>query len=230
MKDKKNTDIAILAILIIVLIGSVIYLGITVKRMKLEVNKESSLVSTVYYNEFNNEDGSIYTYDIPKINLEFDNAKKINTEIYDTCRESVELVTSGMGGADMLIDYNYYINSNILSLVVRKQSWAAGAESFLVYNIDVNTGKTVTNKELVKSLEINEEEFVKKLKELCKSAGEVKNGVSLDKEDINYALETCDINIPMFIDEFGNINVVMYVPSTSGAAGYNYILSTNIMN
>lgn len=242
MSKKKNIIILILIALVIILIATIAC--ITTKH-----GDKTKLVSTFYHKVLTDEErNEEYTYDIPKINLESDDAKKVNTEIYNEyvneCIQEEKNLQEGLGIVCMAIDYKYYINSNILSLVVRWQSIAAGAESFNVYNIDVETGENISNEEIIAKNGLTQEQVVSKLKELYKEACYENNMANKDKNDeyysnalefynnevLPYTLsdENCNINVPMFLDENGKINVVAYIGSMAGAGGYYHILNTGM--
>ena len=64
-------------------------------------------------------------------------------------------------------EYNYYLNNEILSLVITQ--YTTSSYYYEVYNINVNTGKVVSNGDLLKSKNIDEKNFLSKLKECYKS-------------------------------------------------------------
>ena len=243
-EKKKNIIIVILVALVIILVATIACLSIIIRNKDniVSSNKQNveDLVSTAYYkvivdNEYNSE----YKYDVPKINLKSDNINAINNEIYkkyvtDIIEPLEKDAQEGLGITCIAIDYKYYINFNILSLVIRWQSHAAGAESFSVYNININTGETVSNKEIIAKKKLTENQYLKELKENYKKACETYNKASLQPNNqyyesvLEYTLadENCNINVPMFLDEDGNINVIAYIGSVSGASGYEHILNT----
>lgn len=250
-EKKKNFIIGLLAVLVIALAASIVYLSIKVRNNDNAVSSNGpiikELVSTAYYKVIMDEDNSEYTYDVPKINLEFENIKAINNEIYkkyvtDIIKPLEKDAQEGLGITCIAIDYKYYINSNVLSLVIRWQSPAAGAESFTVYNINIDTGETVSNQEIIAKKGLSEKQYLKHLKEVYKKACETYNKTSLQPDSeyyestleiyntwvLEYTLsdENCNINVPMFLDENGNIKVIAYIGSVSGASGYEHILNT----
>lgn len=64
-------------------------------------------------------------------------------------------------------EYKYYLNNDILSLII-KHTGPTDGWAYNVYNINVKTGKKVSNAELLKVKNIDETTLITKIKELCK--------------------------------------------------------------
>ncbi len=96
-----------------------------------ENNDESKLVG---YNALEGTD-----YKIPYIKLSSEDVSSINDELSNI--SDVESVSTAV-----------FLNDNILSLVCFTESpYGTGANKFYVYNVNIDTGKRLTNKELLET-------------------------------------------------------------------------------
>ena len=64
-------------------------------------------------------------------------------------------------------EYNYYLNNEILSIIITQ--YTSSSYYYEVYNVNVSTGKVVSNTDLLKSKNVDETAFISTLKECCKS-------------------------------------------------------------
>lgn len=93
----------------------------------------------------------------PIINLDSFDVNNINIDIQQNYIEPTEYTyTKSM--------FEYYQNNEILSLVITT-AYDTGGYSYDVYNININTGKVVSNEEILKSKNISEKTFLSKLPE-----------------------------------------------------------------
>ncbi len=162
-----------------------------------------------------------HTYKIPAINLSYDNVEKINKEIKDNVEKDIKELESKDAFQEGLIskvDYKWYTNKNILSLVyvVNKNK----INQYYVYNIDVYTGKKIENKEILEAEKLDEDEFSEKCSTAVKKYFE-KNfkGDSLMRSNFgtfyDRALEESMgkskfkvSNTKIFLDDEGDINLI----------------------
>lgn len=138
-----------------------------------------SYVDVQYTNEgtyeIPNEGGNYsaeFNYVIPKITDNSDEANAINKEIIEPVNSSIELITSIMDGtAEEIyepefyeINYEAYLNGEILSLVVEYDRTYSDSAEYNVYNYNVSTHSLVKNSELLESLGISKSDFTAKAK------------------------------------------------------------------
>lgn len=106
-------------------------------------------------------------------------------------------------------EYNYYLNNEILSLVIENTGPAEGW-IYTTYNINIKTGKVISNSDLLKSKNIDETTFISNLKECCKNKFlEVHNEYNihgLEKEPeymegYNESISNCNMQQLMFLDK-----------------------------
>ena len=81
-----------------------------------------------------------------------------NNEINDKfISQAKEIINTGISNP-FGIDYVYFIYNDILSIVIRSY-FDNGIISYEVYNIDVKTGKSISNEEILKVEGLTKSEF-----------------------------------------------------------------------
>ncbi len=171
------------------------------------------------------DNGQIRNYiSIPYVNLDLEIADELNKEFETVYNDVIEQRTTALRDENYFLDdnnvikwyedinYDYYLNNDILSIVVYygKGYYAADYE-VETYNINIKTGKLLTVPELInfnRNVENNlsNEEILERVKELYI---EVFNTM-----DLNYGYEVMLENVPTnindlkaFMDENGKIYI-----------------------
>ena len=109
---------------------------------KASVGKLEDYVKTAAENTVTSGDGKTNTLRYPEILLDSSDAKAANKELADKFAEAID----GTRGA-YAIDYDAYLNSNILSVVT--MSKLDGGNTYgLCYNFDVTNGKKLNNEDI----------------------------------------------------------------------------------
>lgn len=176
-------------------------------------------------------------YKIPKINLAYDNIKEVNKEISEygeQCLAAMKLTGNEVeeGGT---LDYTYYENDNILSIVYEHESpFAANPDKYKVWNVDKYTGEVITNEQILAKKNIDAEDFKAEYKEKMglyfeeihkeakESAGETFYNSQYEKtiDDTN-----ADINNPMYLNENNEICMVSKIYSLAAADYYEHLVN-----
>lgn len=199
------------------------------KEVKL-INEQKNIVYTVKEKE---------GYKIPKINLSYDNIKEINKEISTFGEEFLAGVTiDGKITAGGKLQYSYYENDNILSLVYEYESpSAAMPDSYKVWNVDKYTGELITNEQILdkKGMQIEEfeEKFIEKCKEKYEELGkDFKETAQTEEMSALYDTQfekTCskennNLNNFMYLGENNEIYMVAKIYSLAAADYYEHII------
>lgn len=240
---KKIILIVILAIIILLLVGAAMYYTKVIHVVK-KIDKNKDVVYTSYEKKADE-----YTYSIPYINIDSEDAKKINEEIEDyyvtLAEKGVKSDTEGLSVITHKIEYNAYTNGEILSLIIISY-YDNDYVQYRAYNINMYKGKIVTNSDLIALKKISKEDFLKQLEELYEkkfislygSKEEFDSGsnsriTELQKlyeeaysqtiSEENYSIET-----PIFLNKDGKISAIAKIYSLAGAMYYYHILDTNI--
>ena len=120
------------------------------------------------YRETLESGGVSYSYQIPKINLNYRNVTALNEEIYkklysgtdywDGIQGEMENIRSGETGMYYKISYDWAVNDRILSLIINcDDTW--GGTSFDIYNVSIDTGDTVSKDELLQYKAWTEDQY-----------------------------------------------------------------------
>ncbi len=168
-----------------------------------------------------------YSYRIPQINIDSEDANKLNQEIQDEyLKEYNEMKEAfnkyGNPGGCWKIEYAYHINGDVVSIVMAS-FWDGDSVQRTAYNIDAKTGKEVTNAELLNKKGITESEFPSKLSNILTE--ELKEMYTPSEEQLSYrgsspiefynnqykkttSLENCSVDNDMYLNKNGQLCVI----------------------
>ncbi len=225
---------------------------------KLDDSKE--LVYTAYSAE--GEDTGIangYSFKLPAINLDTEDIKTLNAKILrdvmPDIEEQIETAEDDASTWMTPVDYEYYVNGPIISVVVSMHFPNDGVD-WNIYNVNKDTGRILSNRELLALKNLDEKNFGQKLSEACakdyvKTWGEADEfaaswgeaiGNELDESDVAAdRISECyqeDYNMTikenaygaetlLFLGEKNTIEVVIYRYGL-GLEGHSGVLDTGI--
>lgn len=156
---------------------------------EIGIAKEDNTKELVYSyikgqkNSPNNYDFDIH---IPYININNENAKKINKEIEEYKTKCAEILNSKNKNIIYNIDYCAYIDGDVLSLIIRsnlKEGVNAQKLNIKTYNYNLKTNQKVSFREILKDKEISEEYAQEKINK--KISEEQKRTEDMESLDIN---------------------------------------------
>lgn len=173
------------------------------------------------------EDGVIFKYEfnIPQININSNDVKQINKEILDKYETILANVYENqyIDFSAEALDYEYYINDDILSLVLNVYTEGGPIFGSEVYNINIVSGEKVTNAGLIECINITETELKNKLNSAIENLEMYTNKEieeEFKEEQLNKTLELYKEEvldeIKMYINKKGNITVSIEVFATAG--------------
>jgi hypothetical protein len=110
---------------------------------KIEKDKDIVYIEEEYINPNNPNIKST----LPVINIDSEDVKSINNEIKSKYNER-NFIDPNFSIKTINLN-NYYINNNILSIIYNDCDTDVDFLSYIVYNIDVNTGKKINNEYLL---------------------------------------------------------------------------------
>ena len=247
-KQKKNKTpkvIIIILLLAILSIGGYIAYNkfIANKNEPVEPKKEEKVEKKVLledssrevvYTYFDNKIGE-YTYNIPNINIASQDASNINKEILDKF-EKVYKDAKESGNPESRVGYKYYVNNEIVSLLIYEAFNISDITDYYTYNINQYTGKIVTNSELLKLKNIEEKDFQTKLVESFKKADPIENFKVMESGQTEEEKQQYQKNVDnltngaindynMYLNETGNLNIIFKRYGLAGAEYYEMILN-----
>lgn len=121
--------------------------------------RELDLVTDAYSEEFGGR-----KFNIPQINLSSDAVVNINAEIWATLYDGVVVDVLDWWNQEHSegsesITYNWYVNNDILSLVIESHPVDWAWTDYYVYNIDITTGKKLSSEALLQDYGISAKEY-----------------------------------------------------------------------
>src|SRR5574344_375457 len=186
-----------------------------------------------YYNQ--EEDKTYYLNNLkfPYINIKTDDATSINEEIKKLADQAIQIYTLGVSGGLDRVDestYSYYVNNNILSIVII-YSFNYNTPSdrgYYTYNFDLTTGNKVDFKKIYTSLGNSEDGINDKVNRAIKKymddldnstsyslynhtqgyTGEDSYTASLTKAYETYKESITNNTIKYYIDDSKNIHII----------------------
>jgi len=195
----------------------------------------------------------VYSYSIPKIDINSDDAKAINKEILDGYKpeidEEIANFKQGLSVYMYSVQYDSFVNGNILSLVISCE-FPDDCIDYQVYNVDVSTGKCISNTQLLQYKNITEADFLKILLKLYNDEFIMQNGTKdtdienmktapagfTEEEIKDFSEEYTDqynmtidksnfgIDTPMFLDSDDNLNIIAKIYSLAGSDFYYHLI------
>lgn len=185
-------------------------------------------VSGTYSDGFNREH---YHYQIPQFNADSESAKALNKRIEEDLSEIIDQEgTNILGGYSLVTNsvmYDVFEYGNITAIVVTVP-YPNDCMDYLTYTYDFKDNKEITNADLLAMSGLTEEGFVA---EVCRLQEEdfielVENWPNpmtdqeMIKEYIAIVNEYASVDLPMYIDETGKLQVYIPFASIAGADWY----------
>ena len=170
-----------------------------------------------------------YHYQIPQFNAASDSARALNERIEADLYKIVENEVTNMDGGFSLICYslNYEVfQYGEIVAIVAVAPYPNDCRYYYAYTYDFENDKEVTNTELLAMNNMTADGFVE---EACKREEEhfmnmASNMGMTESEEIEFYLEPAredtTVDLPMYLDENGVLNVYVPFPSVAGASYY----------
>lgn len=189
-------------------------------------------------------------YHVPEILLDSEGAKAINEKIKEDCQDVICLQDDDMPWWQ--VNYEAYLNGDILSVLLIKSSVMDGYTEYYAYNLDIKKGKELDQQELIETLSIaagqGESPTEAVLRSLKKAAAyqcdqdirlffEAEYFKTADPDESHNMYGQCllmrmetlqedniNLELPMYLDEKGELSVAVGIYSMSGGGIYYEIL------
>lgn len=176
-KQGKGSNIVIVLLILIILglAGYICYDKFISKDNKCDVEEtaETDIIKTNTNTEVvvkkDKDKDIVYTdistskHNVPQINIDSEIATKYNKEIMTFYNDFKSGKGLALSADEYNFGYKYYINDEIVSVVVSHTTESGAENPTKVYNINQYTGKEVSNSELLKKLNITENDVANKL-------------------------------------------------------------------
>ena len=175
-----------------------------------------------------------YSFHVPQINASSPDAEEINAEIAKQFGSRVEAHFGYMerktSFSSAKTGWEAYWSGDQLFLLVSSEL-TGDYTDYAAYGYDFETGTRVTNAMILEQRGITEEEYLENLKEAVRLLFEdmeitIPEGVktNLSREVLlEKTLNRLDMEQPMFINQFGEIETIVKIASVAGAGWYYYL-------
>ena len=172
-----------------------------------------------------------YHYQIPQFYDDSESAvtlnKRIDEELSEVIEDEAECMASGVSLWVHWVTYDVFEYGNLASIVVAID-YGTDFIDYMAYTYDFEQHKEVTNTELIAMKGMTEESFVTEVCRLQKEAFTelAKNWPNpmTDPEMINRYIsnvnEHADVNLPMYLDKEGNLQVYVPYAAIAGSDWY----------
>lgn len=167
----------------------------------IEIKKKDSDKEAIYtgYEKKENNAGN-YDIDlkIPYINIDLPGIEEYNQEIYDIFQAKAESVLASEDkNIIYTLEYQAYIEDNILSLIIRstlKQGSQPQQVVVQTYNYDLKNEKGITLKDEIHHLNLNEEEVQNKIRSEIQKEQEQAESL----QELGYTIFSRDVNSDIY--------------------------------
>ena len=186
------------------------------------------------------EDGvgntSLYSYHVPQIHASTLDAKAINAEIADRFGKRVESQFSSMESGCSLYslktEWTAYWSGSQLFLVIISELDGDSSDC-AAYGYDFDTQSRITNEMILAQRGVSEEKYLENLREkvmfmFYDLVPPIPEGVKADltqEKLLDQTLNWLDMDNPMFINQFGEIETIVKIVSLAGS-GWFYAFAT----
>lgn len=213
----------------------------SIKKVNLDLGYVYSYLDEngKYTDSLNNEYS--YKYSLPAFNINSNDANLLNEEIKDKFGQMAEEQLDIINGGDCSlitcnIGYCEYVCGDVLTVIV-SANFDNDVVEYRTYSINTKNGKKVSNSELVAMTGTSEEDFIKWIKNLAGACytekydvhASVDNELYKDRYDFTVSDEACNIDLPMYFDENGQLVVLAKIGSIAGASWYYSAIETGLM-
>lgn len=185
-------------------------------------------VSGVHFDGFNQEH---YHYQIPQFNVNSENAEAVNRRIEDNLSRIIEQEAANMSGGYSLVTnsvtYESFEYGDIVAIVVTVP-YPNDCMDYGAYTYDFQNDRELTNAELLEMNMLTEDEFVTEVcrlqkedfMELVESCPEQFSSPEMINEYIANINACVTVNLPMYLDNNGVLQVYIPFASIAGADWY----------
>lgn len=148
----------------------------------------------------------------------------LETDLEWELTQIAEDVTHKSSNSVFYINFDAFLNGDILSVVIKTQYAAGDNVSYTVYNFDITTGKRLSKEALIEKLQITN--FDERLTQTAKNGFETKYGPvgntdGFKTQQLNATMYPENLDgTKLYIGQDGKLMTVIYIYAIAGAAGY----------
>jgi hypothetical protein len=164
---------------------------------------------------------------IPAFNINTDEVKELNSKIEEEYQKVVE---SNDTFAATELTYEYYVNNDIISLVIKKVYLESSTNNYAVYNVNQKTGEVLDKEDILTAKNITKSEYEEKIAKQISAkfdentAAFKEMGGYEELKEKNNSEENCSLeNTEVYLENNGKLQYIANVYSMAGADKYQTI-------
>lgn len=191
-----------------------------------KIDEEKEIVYSVFDKEYDYFDEKTQV-EIPAFNINTEEIKELNSKIEEEYQEVAE-ANEGLGSTE--VTYEYYVNDDIVSLVLKKSYLEASQDTYEVYNVNQKTGTVLEKEDVLTAKNITVDDYEAKIAEQISAKFDettvaFKEMVGYEEiKEKNDSKENCSLeNTEVYINEEGKLSYIANVYSLAGAEKYQRI-------
>lgn len=191
-----------------------------------KIDEEKEIVYSVFDKEYDYFDEKTQV-EIPAFNINTEEIKELNSKIEEEYQEVAE-ANEEFGATE--VTYEYYVNDDIVSLVITKTYLEASQITYEVYNVNQKTGTVLEKEDILTAKNITVDDYeVEIAKQISakfeeNTAAFKEMGGYEELKEKNNSKENCSLeNTEVYINEEGKLSYIANVYSLAGADKYQTI-------
>ena len=195
-----------------------------------------NLAGKSYTSEF----GETYSFEdivVPYINIKSEDATKANNEIEQLFEELAEKFKKELESTKTwyaISNYKTFINNEVLSIVITLETGGTDVETYeyYTYNFDLNTLNKLSYSAVYENIGENSNNIDSKAKDairncelLSKFSNEANINTYINKSIENYEYSVKDNSIKYFLDNNGELNIIVNIEVPVGRGHFEEIIT-----
>lgn len=172
---------------------------------------------------------------MPYINIDSEDAKKVNQEIYKIYEDLIEfynLQVKNQHLVEISVSYKSFINNNILSVIITTTKGVPfPMKEFYTYNFDLENGNLLSYEDIYKSLGYTKENIDNNVAEsISDIIVQYYNSIDECKFEINHSMDIykkniSNNNIGYFIDDNKKLNIISNLYHRGQTGGNQHLIT-----
>ena len=191
-----------------------------------KIDEEKEIVYSVFDKEYDYFDEKTQV-EIPAFNINTEEIKELNSKIEEEYQEVAE-ANEEFGATE--VTYEYYVNDDIVSLVIKKAHLESSIYNYAVYNVNQKTGEILDKEGILTAKNITKSEYEEKIAKQISTkfdentAALKEMGGYEELKEKNNSKENCSLeNTEVYLGNNGKLQYIANVYSIAGAEKYQTI-------
>lgn len=193
-----------------------------------KIDEEKEIVYSIIDKSYEYTDKKVKV-EIPAVNLDTEKIKELNSEIE---KKYEDAISTNEEFVSREVTYKYYVNEDIISIVIKNSFLSGSYDTYMVYNIDSKNGEVLNNEDILKTKNIAVDEYEEKISKQISSKFEENYSTAKEMpgyeeaKSKNNSKENCSLdNTQVYLREDGKLSYIANVYAIAGADKYQNIFN-----